>query len=102
MHGLEWSAMAKRDMRGLYEYIYDKNRSGADRVLAKIEAAAKLLKTVPNMGIIFHDGVLKHPVPTTEYTIYYKMDEKKVVVLRVRHQAQSIPDYSNDDDGWLS
>jgi len=87
-----------------YKWLHDKNRSAAKSIDGKIRASITLLKDNPKMGVAYKiQGVRKHPVKNTEFTVFYTIEGLDVIVLRVLHQSQDIPLVRFTDDGgdWL-
>ncbi len=94
---LKWSKQSVKDMKSLYVWIYERNKQAAKRIRKKIEEVALLLTEMPEMGVSYEDqGVRKHPVQGTEFTIFYLLKGKSIVVLRVRHQSLEVPRFVDD------
>jgi len=62
-------------------WIYEKNKSSADRIHSKIETAAGLLVDTPRMGVKTDiQGIFRHPASKSEYTIFYKIAGYAVII----------------------
>lgn len=89
---LEWSARADRDLFDAWAYIYQDNPKAADDVAGRIHQAAGKLSTFPMIGKLsgyYQTRAL--PVTKTQFTIYYRVTAKSVIVVRVVHQRQNFP-----------
>ncbi len=91
---VRWSESALADIRNVFEYIHERNRSAAVAVVERIEAMVGLLETFPEAGHLTDEpDVRMFPVVRYPYLVFYTIDQTahEVVILHVRHGAQERP-----------
>ncbi len=79
------SPAANRDLEEIWEYIAADSVDAADRWLAKLEKATRLLAEMPTIGHTREDLTDK-PVlfwPVGRYLIIYRADPRPIEVVRV-------------------
>ena len=64
----------------------------ARRFLAEFERVATLLEQHPGLGTPTSDGRQVHPLSDLPYLVIYKLDDKGIRILVVRHQSRD-PEY---------
>lgn len=73
-------------------YIADDNIEAADRMLARIEHQAELLRGHPFMGRIGRvPRTREMPVPQTPFLLVYRVSARAVRIGRVLHHARQYP-----------
>ena len=89
---LEWSALADRNLFDAWLYIYQDNPAAADSVAKRIHQAAGRLQKFPLNGKLsgFHQ-TRALPVAKTQFTLYYRVTAKTVVIVRLVHQRRNFP-----------
>jgi len=102
---LVWSAVADRDMENIQRYLHERNPDASWGVVENILKSASLLSDTPKMGKQEHiKDEYEKVVPDENYTIFYRLNEKRglVIIDRVLHQSRLIPDYiDHDKSSWL-
>ena len=92
MSKVRFAQSAQTDLLEAWLFIAEDNLSAADQVLDNIEREANMLATQPLMGRTrpeLADGVRSWPT-STAYILFYLVDKKGVVVIRVLHHARDI------------
>lgn len=89
MIDVEWSDLAIADLREIDDYWSACSLDSAERVAARIEAAAAFLATMPRAGpVLRRSDARKWTVATTPYVIVYRVADTSIDVLRVHHAKQ--------------
>ncbi len=94
---IRWLPLAQQDLVKIKEYYTDvANPKVAISQLTKITKATRLLQTQPYIGHISpndtDDDVLEWHIPSTNYTLPYRIVGEEIEVLRVFGQQQNRPD----------
>lgn len=89
MTRLHFSVPARRDMRGILEYIGRDSRRNAERFLARIEAACQALADAPDLGNQFPSLPDIKFWTVQKYVIVFQCGEAGIEILRVVHGAQN-------------
>ena len=92
MSKARFAKSAQTDLLEAWLFIAEGNLNAADQVLESVEREADLLATQPLMGRTrpeLADGVRSWPT-STAYILFYLVDEKGAVVIRVLHHARDI------------
>lgn len=92
MTGYQFTRPARDDLFEIWEFIARDNLDAADRVIARIEGAARKLATHPQMG---HRRPALAPAevrfwPVGAYVVVYRAAEKPLQILRVLHGARDL------------
>lgn len=76
---------ASRDLEEIWEYIAEDSIDAADRWLAKLEKAVRLLADMPKIGHTRTDLTDKAVLfwPVGRYLIIYRADRRPIEVVRV-------------------
>lgn len=94
---VQWTDVAKEDLRGLVEYLAERNPDAARRVLAGIEQKAAALKSSPTRGR-FVPELLGFQIRTYRelvappYRVIYRVARSRVVVLGVFDGRRNLED----------
>jgi toxin ParE1/3/4 len=91
---VRWSETALAELRDIFSYIHENNRSAADAVVKRIEALTALLEEFPLLGPLTDEAhvrmlsVVRYP-----FLIFYAIDDaaNEIVILHVRHTARERP-----------
>lgn len=88
---LRYTARAREQIAGIYEYIRERNPIAATHVVARIRLAAERLTEFPRMGHVGRvEGTHEWVVRGLPYIIVYEVgDPDEVLILGVFHGAQS-------------
>lgn len=87
MRRVVWTLSSKRDLSGIRTHIAKSNPFAADRVAAKLLAAAEALCEYPDRG-------RRHPKGWREltrvkpYIMQYRVTDDAIRILRIRHAAR--------------
>ena len=77
MAEVRWSALARREMRSIIEYVADESVQGARELRTRIDGAANQLKEYPLLGQVvpeFHDAAVRELI-VGNYRLVYHFDE---------------------------
>jgi len=92
-----FSRFAGADLESIYHYIADNSgESAADKVVRDIEASLQRLAEFPNAGRDRSDllpGLRSYPV--ISYLVLYRIEDGRIVVVRIAHGSQDIPKLFN-------
>jgi plasmid stabilization system protein ParE len=94
---VRWSQTALAQLNEIFLYIYERNRSAARSVTARVEELASLLGEFPFIGHLTDEADVRIlPVVRYPFAIFYTIDDAagEVVILHVRHTAQESPQMS--------
>ncbi|MBV9826464.1 MAG: type II toxin-antitoxin system RelE/ParE family toxin [Alphaproteobacteria bacterium] len=94
MNALRWSLAAERDLRDIAEWIGDRNRDAAFRIVDRIEKSIDTLKKFPELGRPGRvDGTRELVITGTSYLVIYEVAEaqEKIDIVRILHSAQRWP-----------
>ena len=91
-----FSSKAEDDFKQIYRYITQESVLSAERVIANIETTCDALSEMPEMGkkSEFVNDLLIRVFPVKKYgsyLIFYKITSKQLIVVRILHSAQDIP-----------
>lgn len=91
MKRIEWSKDALADIDRITDYFAGENPAAGERIVERIEAAAKKLRRRDTGREGRMPGIREKRVLRTRYVIAFAWSEKKdaVIVLRVIHGAQN-------------
>ena len=97
---LRWLPLALRDLVHIKEYYTDvANLKVVAGQITKITKAARLLQTQPYMGHISPNDtdadVLEWHIPSTRYTLPYRINGNEIEILRVFDQRKMRPNSWN-------
>jgi toxin ParE1/3/4 len=89
---LFWSKLAISDLEELAEYISNDSKAFADFVEARIHQEARLLLIYPRAGRIGRvNGTRERAVVRTPFILVYRVDSRKVRILRIYRGARRWP-----------
>ncbi len=101
--GIRYTDKARSDLREIFDYIAQDNRSAAFAVLAAIEAEIELLGYFPWNGRRTDiEGVLARTLSRYPYIVFYRVDEGELVVLQVTHGARRHPGFQEDSPAFAA
>jgi plasmid stabilization system protein ParE len=84
---IEWSRRAVRELRAIRAYIAADAPKAADRGAAELEMLAESLSEMPGRGRRVGDAARE--VVAGRYLLRYRIEGDVVLVVRVKHSAQS-------------
>ena len=87
MRRIIWSPLAVDDLRSIRDYIGQFNPSAAARLAARLIATAESLRDYSERGRKAR-GKQRELVVVWPYIIRYRIEDERVVILRVRHGAR--------------
>lgn len=89
---VRWLKRALANLEAEAEYIARDSPVAAERVVAAVEQSVQYLARYPRLGRPGRvAGTRELVVPGTPYVIPYRVQERRVVVLRVFHGARKWP-----------
>ena len=87
---LEWGRCADEDVHHLWMFLAERNVAYADRVEARLKQAAELIGTMPLIGRAGATSETREwSVVDVQYVLEYRVDEDRVLILRVRSTRQN-------------
>jgi toxin ParE1/3/4 len=91
---------AKKDLNAIYDYIFDRSPSAADRLVDKFFATFRLLASQPGMGQPRDDlieGVRVFSV--SPYVICYRVKNDRVQITHIIHAARDFERVLSEEQG---
>ncbi len=88
MYSVVWTEEALANLEAVRAYLAQFNPQAARRVAADLLATAQGLIAFPHRGRAVAGGELREVVTSLPYVIRYRIDGRKVVILRIRHSAR--------------
>jgi plasmid stabilization system protein ParE len=89
MPRLIWSPSSLRDLRGIDEFLAERNDAAAARILRAIRAAALRLHDYPRIGRAIDEPFRVFGVRGTPYLLVYRLRDGTVEIVRVRHSREN-------------
>jgi plasmid stabilization system protein ParE len=91
---VEWSARAKRALRGRVAFLQRKNPRAAGEIGPVVQAASDRLAEFPNIGRLYqgHPGPLRElvvPFGNEGYVLQYVVRNDLVLITNVKHQREA-------------
>src|SRR4051794_38193877 len=87
-----WTRPARRDMRGILSYIGERNPNATAQVEEHIVKSVEKLADFPYLGRPGRRAGTRELVITRfPYIVIYGVQEQEVVIYRVLHGAQNLP-----------
>lgn len=93
MAALRFTKSAENDLLEAWLYVAEENMTAADNMLDRIEVEANALLDQPKMGRSRDElakGLRSWPT-STPYILFYFQDGEGIVIARVLHHAQDVP-----------
>lgn len=86
---LSYSKLALADLDQLLQYTDQHWPLNKAKIAAQLRETEQLIRTFPAAGQMtrFRD-LRKRPVGRFPYTIFYRVTESDIVIVRIRHQAR--------------
>lgn len=89
MPGLIWSPASRADLGQIDAWLAERNRAAAARILGAIRTSADRLRGYPRIGRALDEPFRVLGVRTTKYVLVYRLRDKTVEIVRVRHAAEN-------------
>ncbi len=87
---------AQLDLIDIWSYIAEDSISAADKFLFTLDNQVKSIATAPKMGRLRHELADKlRSFPVGNYIIFYKIQDKELILIRVLHAARDIDTLPN-------
>jgi toxin ParE1/3/4 len=94
---IRWLDDALADLTEIYSYIATDDPRAARRVVARIQAAIRLLAELPHRGRPGRwPGTRELIIPGTPYLVPYRVKGDLIEILRVFHGARRWPEQAMD------
>jgi len=87
-HQVIWTRAALAGVRTIRQYIHQFNPYAAEKVAAEIIAVGNSLEDFPFRGRPVEGTALREVLSSYPYIIRYRVTNRQVVILRVRHTAR--------------
>jgi plasmid stabilization system protein ParE len=95
---IRYTDTAADEIDEIFDYIAERDRSAALRVVARVRQIIGMLADFPDVAQMSDEpGVRRIPVGRYPFLIFYTVDENEVVILHVRHAARQWP-WSNTEN----
>ena len=88
---LIWRESAREEARGVFQYIADRDRTAAGRLLSAIEACAERLPDHPYMHRPGRVAGTREAVVHPNYILIYRVTAESVEIVNVVHARQQYP-----------
>ena len=88
---LAWRQSARDDLRVIFDYIAERNRSAAERLLGAIETCAEALPAHPYMYRPGRMPGTREAVVHPNYIVIYRVTADAVEIVNVVHARQQYP-----------
>ena len=85
---LDWTQTARHQYLDQLGWIAERNPVAAENVQSRIEHSLELIRSDPALGTPDKKKRRRHAVPHTPFTVYYRIKQSSIQVLRVLHQRQ--------------
>ncbi len=84
-----WLPDAKNDIQRLYDFLIEKNPTAAGNAIRLIQSGSQRLLENPEIGKPMADNTKRRELPlpfgASAYILRYRIDEERVVIIRVWH-----------------
>lgn len=94
---LYWLPEAQNDIKRLHEFLHEVNADAALRMISTLLEGTDKLLSFPEMGKPLNDELRRRelylPFGGGAYVLRYRLDNEKIVVIRVWHSRESRPPY---------
>lgn len=84
------SRSARRELKTVYDYIAQENKSAAEKVILTLEAKFKILARRPQMYAVQAKYKNLRKATVGNYLVFYKENQKAIYVVRVIHASRDI------------
>jgi len=89
---IEWTPLARRDIRAAFQYVAERNRAAADGILERIRRSIARLIDFPESGRTGRlEGTREIVVPGLPYVAICRVRDGNVEILRVLHTSRRWP-----------
>jgi len=84
------SPRAKRDAIGIWNYVSAESRTGAERLLRRIDTVVKMLSRNPQAGRRTEWSEDLRLFPFENYLIFYRSTRETLFIVRILHAARDV------------
>jgi toxin ParE1/3/4 len=92
---IRWSGEANRDLNAIFDYLTDRSPRRQLSLSARLRSRIGQLARHPLIApVVAAPDVRMLVITRTNFLIYYRVLGEEIVVLRVRHGAQEVLDFS--------
>ncbi len=88
MYSVVWTEQALANLEAIRAYLAQFNPQAASRVAVDLLATAEGLVAFPHRGRAVPGTGLREVVTAYPYVMRYRVDGRRVVILRIRHSAR--------------
>lgn len=88
MRSILWADSALQDLGRIDTWYEETDPGKADEATQAAIAAARFLTQYPFAGAVFRDELRKWHVADTQYRLFYKVDDEKIEIVRIRHARE--------------
>jgi plasmid stabilization system protein ParE len=96
---IRYTETALVEINEIFAYIFERNPSAAERVVARIERTIQNLGDFPEMAQEADEpGARRMPVAGYPFLVFYTIEADEVVILHVWHGARRPPWQRDEED----
>jgi plasmid stabilization system protein ParE len=89
---MRYTATALRELDEIFQYIAERSPAAAKAIVERVEQTVALLADFPEMAQRTNErGVLRMPVGSYPFLVFYTIENDEIVILHVRHGARRYP-----------
>lgn len=88
---IEFLPQAKADVEAAFEFYRQYSKGAASNFLAEISSAVVQLEAFPESGMLLFDGLRRILLRRMPYQIFYRIEDKIVLIVSVSHQRSKPP-----------
>ncbi len=96
MVNIYWTEEAKRNLKGIHDYIAQANRTAAKNVVKSIQNKARLLQRFSELGAVYPD-ITNREIRVIYYAhyriAYLIVDDSRLDIVGVFHGAMDLKNY---------
>jgi toxin ParE1/3/4 len=94
MASLSWSAVAKNDLKEIFEYIARDSKYYAESFVKRIQQETKNLRSFPKIGRIVPETNNENirEIIFQNYRIIYQINKNEIIIATIFHAARILKD----------
>jgi toxin ParE1/3/4 len=97
---VNWTFLARNDLKGIFEYIAKDSKKYAKLEILKIKSRTQILKFRPLIGkeVIERGNISVRELVEGNYRIIYKIvDKRRIDILTIHHSARDLENREIDE-----